>query len=58
MLGPRVNALSVGGLLRRLGGPRGDRGERAAESRWERVALAVMRRPIAVLVPVLAGSSS
>jgi uncharacterized membrane protein YdfJ with MMPL/SSD domain len=53
MLGPRVNALSVAGLLRRLGLRR----ERAGEirhSRWEQVAHAVMRRPIAVLVPVLA----
>ena len=53
MLGPRVNALSVAGLLRRLGLRR----ERAGEiprSRWEQVAHGVMRRPIAVLVPVLA----
>ena len=53
MLGPRVNALSVAGLLRRLGLRR----ERAGEirrSRWEQVAHAVMRRPFAVLVPVLA----
>jgi RND superfamily putative drug exporter len=53
MLGPRVNALSVAGLLRRLG----HRRERAGEirrSRWEQVAHGVMRRPIAVLVPVLA----
>jgi putative drug exporter of the RND superfamily len=51
MLGPRVNALSVDGLLRRLGLRRGDPAARA--SRWERVAHAVMRRPFAVLVPVL-----
>jgi len=53
MLGPRVNALSVAGLLRRLGLRR----ERAGEprrSRWEQVAHGVMRRPITVLVPVLA----
>jgi RND superfamily putative drug exporter len=53
MLGPRVNALSVAGLLRRLGLRR----ERAGEirrSRWEQVAHGVMRRPIAVLLPVLA----
>ncbi len=54
MLGPRVNSLSVAGLLRRLGLRR----ERAAgeprPSRWAQVAHAVMRRPIAVLVPVLA----
>ena len=55
MLGHRVNALSLGGLVRRFRGtvemspllsPR--------TSRWERVAHAVMRRPIAVLVPTLA----
>jgi len=55
MLGHRVNALSLGGLVRRF------RGTVAmspllspATSRWERVARAVMRRPIAVLVPTLA----
>jgi RND superfamily putative drug exporter len=53
MLGPRVNALSVAGLLRRLGLRREREGE-TRHSRWERVAHAVMRRPIAVLVPVLA----
>jgi RND superfamily putative drug exporter len=53
MLGPRVNALSIGGLRRRL---RPDMDEEAAlaSSRWERLALAVMRRPVAVIVPVLA----
>ncbi len=50
MLGHRIDSLSVGGLMRRLG-----RGTRAAGgSRWERVATGVMRRPILVLVPVLA----
>ncbi len=53
MLGPRVNALSVSGLLRRLG-LRRDRVGQPRQSRWEQVAHAVMRRPIAVLVPVLA----
>ena len=53
MLGPRVNALSVAGLLRRLGLLREREGE-VRHSRWERVAHAVMRRPVAVLVPVLA----
>jgi RND superfamily putative drug exporter len=52
MLGPRVNALSVNGLLRRIGLRRGP--VAVHESRWARVANAVMRRPIAVLVPVLA----
>jgi RND superfamily putative drug exporter len=53
MLGPRVNALSVAGLLRRLG-LRRDRPGIVRRSRWEQVALGVMRRPIAVLLPVLA----
>ena len=53
MLGPRVNALSVGGLLRRVGLRRETPGTVRA-SRWAQVAHAVMRRPIAVLVPVLA----
>jgi RND superfamily putative drug exporter len=51
MLGPRVNALSVRSLLRRVGFV-GDE-PAARHSRWERVAHAVMRRPFAVLVPVL-----
>jgi uncharacterized membrane protein YdfJ with MMPL/SSD domain len=53
MLGPRVNALSVAGLLRRLGLRRDDP---AAErhSRWEAVAHWVMRHPVAVMVPTLA----
>ena len=50
MLGPRVNSLSLGGLFRRLGWhPAADGGHR-----WERVARVVMRRPVYVLVPVLA----
>ena len=52
MLGPRVNALSVRGFLRRLG-LRGDEST-VRRSRWEQVAHAVMRRPFAVLIPVLA----
>jgi len=52
LLGHRVNALSVGGMLRRFGLRRDD--GHPQRSRWERVALGVMRRPIAVLVPVLA----
>ena len=52
VLGSRVNALSVGALLRRIGV--GGRGTVDRESRWERVAHAVMRRPFRVLVPVLA----
>jgi RND superfamily putative drug exporter len=53
MLGHRVNSLSVGGLLRRLG-LRRDRQDSVRRSRWERVAIGVMRRPFAVLIPVLA----
>ena len=52
MLGPRVNALSVRSLLRRIR-IMGDE-PTVRHSRWEQVAHAVMRRPIAVLVPVLA----
>lgn len=51
MLGPRVNALSVRSLLRRVGVMTDE--PTARHSRWERVAHAVMRRPFAVLVPVL-----
>ena len=58
MLGPRVNSLSVAGLRDRikaaLGRPVGEASERASASRWERVAHAVMARPVAVLVPTLA----
>jgi RND superfamily putative drug exporter len=53
MLGPRVNALSVAGLLRRIG-LRRERAGAVRRSRWEQVAHAVMRRPMAVLIPVLA----
>jgi RND superfamily putative drug exporter len=52
MLGLRVNALSVAGLLRRLGLRRDTPGVERP-SRWAQVAHAVMRRPIVVLVPVL-----
>ena len=50
MLGQRVDALSLSSLLRRIGLGSSATGA----SRWERVATQVMRRPIAVLVPVLA----
>ena len=53
MLGHRVNSLSIGGLRHRFR-PVADGVEVARTSRWERVAHAVMRRPIAVLVPTLA----
>jgi RND superfamily putative drug exporter len=52
VLGRRVNALSVRSLLSRVG-IMGDE-PTVRHSRWEQVAHAVMRRPIAVLVPVLA----
>ena len=53
MLGHRVNALSISGLRRRVR-PIADGAEPIRTARWERVARAVMRRPIAVLVPTLA----
>jgi RND superfamily putative drug exporter len=53
MLGHRVNALSLGGLRRRIR-PVADGAEPARTGRWERLAHAVMRRPFAVLVPTLA----
>ena len=57
MLGPRVNALSLGGLVdatrRRLGRPVGDRAVAARRSRWAAVARAVMARPFAFLIPTL-----
>jgi len=52
MLGHRVNALSIRGLRHRFR-PVADGVEVARTSRWERVAHAVMRRPIAVLIPTL-----
>ncbi len=53
MLGHRVNALSIRGLRHRFR-PVSDSVEVARSSRWERVANAVMRRPITVLIPTLA----
>ncbi|HEV8401770.1 MAG TPA: MMPL family transporter [Candidatus Limnocylindrales bacterium] len=53
MLGHRVNALSIRGLRHRFR-PVSDSVEVARTSRWERVANAVMRRPITVLIPTLA----
>ncbi len=53
MLGHRVNALSIRGLRHRFR-PVADGVEVERTSRWERVAHAVMRRPIAVLIPTLA----
>ncbi len=58
MLGHRVNALSLGGVVRRIRGTTpGSDGVVAApvtSTRWERIARGVMRRPIAILVPTLA----
>jgi len=53
MLGHRVNALSIRGLRHRFR-PVSDSVEVERSSRWERVANAVMRRPITVLIPTLA----
>ncbi len=58
MLGPRVNALSIEGLIRRLRLGSGHEDVPPSEdemqrSRWERVAKAVMAHPVRVLVPVL-----
>jgi RND superfamily putative drug exporter len=50
MLGPRINALSLRGLLVGL---RLASRTRQPGHRWERVAHAVMARPVIVLVPVL-----
>ena len=53
ILGHRVNSLSVGGLRHRFR-PVADGVEPARTARWERVAHAVMRHPVAVLIPTLA----
>ena len=53
MLGHRVNALSIRGLRHRIRSV-SDNVEVARTSRWERVANAVMRRPITILIPTLA----
>jgi uncharacterized membrane protein YdfJ with MMPL/SSD domain len=53
MLGPRVNALSLRGLRRRIR-PASDLVAVGRASRWERVARGVMHRPILVLIPTLA----
>jgi len=53
MLGHRVNAWSLAGLRHRIR-PLADGVEPARTARWERVAHAVMRRPVAFLVPTLA----
>jgi uncharacterized membrane protein YdfJ with MMPL/SSD domain len=58
MLGPRVNSGGTAALrdrIRRLfGRPTGVAAVTARESRWERMAYAVMARPVLVLIPTLA----
>ncbi len=53
MLGPRVNALSLGGISKRFR-PVADRPDATRTSRWEHVALWVMRHPIKVMIPTVA----
>lgn len=56
MLGPRVNAFSIGGLaaiVRRRLGMKARPVEASANSRWASIARWVMRHPILVLVPTL-----
>jgi RND superfamily putative drug exporter len=53
MLGPRVNALSLAGVSRRFRRA-SDLPFAARTSRWERVAIGVMRHPIRVMIPTLA----
>lgn len=53
MLGPRVNALSLAGVSRRFR-PVADRPDGTRTSRWEHVAMWVMRHPIRVMVPTVA----
>ena len=57
MLGPRVNSLSVGGLVdrirRALGRPVGEAAAGPRASRWEWIANSVMAHPVVVIVPTL-----
>jgi putative drug exporter of the RND superfamily len=53
MLGPRVDALTLGGLVRRFRSTSDDIPAATRSSRWERLAHAVMARPITVLIPTL-----
>ena len=53
MLGPRVNALSLTGISRRFR-PVADRPDATRTSRWEHVAMWVMRHPIKVMIPTVA----
>jgi putative drug exporter of the RND superfamily len=54
MIGPRIDALSVAGLRAGLRRSTGRAPATPGASRWARVANAVMRHPVAVLVPTLA----
>lgn len=54
MIGPHIDALSIGGLMARLRRSTGRAPAAPHASRWARVANAVMRHPVAVLVPTLA----
>ena len=53
MVGPRVNSWSPGAVFRRFR-PVDHEPTALEQGRWERVAHAVMRHPVAVLVPTLA----
>jgi putative drug exporter of the RND superfamily len=53
MVGPRVNSWSPGAVFRRFR-PVDHEPTAVEQGRWERVAHAVMRHPVAVLVPTLA----
>jgi RND superfamily putative drug exporter len=53
MLGPRVERLRIRVPFRNAGGPSGTASEAAGTGWWQRLASAVMRRPVAVLIPVM-----
>ena len=53
LLGPRINSLRLAELWRRVRGRRIDTAERGP-GLWHRLAVAVMDRPLVVLIPVLA----
>ncbi len=57
ILGPRVNALSVRGLIdgvrRALGRPVGEAATELSRSRWEWIANTVMAHPVIVIIPTL-----
>ena len=57
LLGPRVNSLSVTGLIdrirRALGRPSSEQAAASRRSRWEWIANTVMAHPIVVIIPTL-----